>query len=94
MTMLKNRRFGRIDTNSLQPLESPIRVNTTVAFKRLQRELMKLMTSERCNGISAFPDADDIMSWTATIDGLLILVSWGSSLSEAHEPLKTVIIKF
>jgi ubiquitin-conjugating enzyme E2 C len=38
------------------------------ACKRLQKELMALMMSKD-EGISAFPDADNILSWTATIDG-------------------------
>ena len=38
------------------------------ACKRLQKELMALMMSKD-EGISAFPDADNILTWTATIDG-------------------------
>jgi hypothetical protein len=37
--------------------------------KRLQRELMTLMTSGSCDGVSAFPDPDNILKWSATIDG-------------------------
>ncbi|KAI8817394.1 ubiquitin-conjugating enzyme [Fimicolochytrium jonesii] len=36
--------------------------------KRLQNELMTLMMSG-LHGISAFPDGDDLMNWTATITG-------------------------
>ncbi|KAI8592528.1 ubiquitin-conjugating enzyme E2 [Geranomyces variabilis] len=39
----------------------------TVA-KRLQNELMTLMMAPT-PGISAFPDGDDLMNWTATITG-------------------------
>jgi ubiquitin-conjugating enzyme E2 C len=40
------------------------------ACKRLQKELMGLMMSKD-EGISAFPDADNILSWTAMIQGIL-----------------------
>ena len=43
------------------------------ACKRLQKELMSLMMSKD-EGISAFPDADNMMSWTATIDGKLVVI--------------------
>lgn len=36
--------------------------------KRLQTELMSLMTSSDA-GISAFPDGDNIFSWVGTIEG-------------------------
>eukprot|EP00762_Andalucia_godoyi_P006665 ANDGO_06156.mRNA.1 putative ubiquitin-conjugating enzyme E2 C len=36
--------------------------------KRLQSELMSLMTS-KTPGISAFPDGDNLFSWTGTIEG-------------------------
>jgi hypothetical protein len=40
------------------------------ACKRLQKELMTLMMSAGSDdGISAFPDADNILTWTATIAG-------------------------
>jgi hypothetical protein len=42
--------------------------DTGNASKRLQKELMGLMMSKD-DGISAFPDADNILSWTGTIDG-------------------------
>ena len=48
-----------------QPISS---VDAGNACKRLQKELMGLMMSKD-EGISAFPDADNILSWTATIDG-------------------------
>ncbi len=48
-----------------QPISSADAGN---ACKRLQKELMGLMMSKD-EGISAFPDADNILSWTATIDG-------------------------
>ncbi len=50
---------------SAQPISS---VDAGNACKRLQKELMGLMMSKD-EGISAFPDADNILSWTATIDG-------------------------
>ncbi len=52
-------------TVSAQPISS---VDAGNACKRLQKELMGLMMSKD-EGISAFPDADNILSWTATIDG-------------------------
>lgn len=39
------------------------------ASKRLQKELMTLMMSSGNDGISAFPDADNILNWTANIEG-------------------------
>ncbi|TPX57835.1 hypothetical protein PhCBS80983_g03541 [Powellomyces hirtus] len=41
---------------------------TASVAKRLQNELMTLMMSGT-PGISAFPDGDDLMNWTATISG-------------------------
>ncbi|EKX37843.1 hypothetical protein GUITHDRAFT_158551 [Guillardia theta CCMP2712] len=38
------------------------------ACKRLQKELMTLMMSQD-EGISAFPDVDNILNWKATIQG-------------------------
>eukprot|EP00286_Rhodomonas_abbreviata_P011298 CAMPEP_0181332638 /NCGR_PEP_ID=MMETSP1101-20121128/25217_1 /TAXON_ID=46948 /ORGANISM="Rhodomonas abbreviata, Strain Caron Lab Isolate" /LENGTH=55 /DNA_ID=CAMNT_0023442329 /DNA_START=166 /DNA_END=330 /DNA_ORIENTATION=+ len=38
------------------------------ACKRLQKELMGLMMSKD-EGISAFPDSDNMLMWTATING-------------------------
>ncbi|RAL59907.1 hypothetical protein DID88_000534 [Monilinia fructigena] len=50
----------------LAPRKGPDAQSTT---KRLQTELMQLMTSA-APGISAFPSADgNLLSWTATIDG-------------------------
>ncbi|EHL02176.1 putative Ubiquitin-conjugating enzyme E2-20 kDa [Glarea lozoyensis 74030] len=48
------------------PRKGPDAQSTT---KRLQTELMQLMTSS-APGISAFPSADgNLLSWTATIEG-------------------------
>ncbi|TVY12613.1 Ubiquitin-conjugating enzyme E2-20 kDa [Lachnellula arida] len=50
----------------LAPRKGPDAHSTT---KRLQTELMQLMTSS-APGISAFPSADgNLLSWTATIEG-------------------------
>lgn len=38
------------------------------ACKRLQKELMGLMMSSD-EGISAFPDSDNMLNWTATLTG-------------------------
>lgn len=43
-------------------------LDSNLFSSRLQTELMQLMTSS-APGISAFPSEDNILSWTATIDG-------------------------
>lgn len=48
--------------------EAATRRSASSAAKRLQQELMTLMTS--CDrGISAFPDGENLFSWIATIEG-------------------------
>ncbi|KAK3603910.1 hypothetical protein CHS0354_042921 [Potamilus streckersoni] len=42
--------------------------NNHSVSKRLQQELMTLLTSGD-SGISAFPDGDNLFSWVATVDG-------------------------
>lgn len=37
--------------------------------KRLQNELMSLMTAQDTAGVSAFPDGDSLFSWVGTIAG-------------------------
>jgi ubiquitin-protein ligase len=62
-------------------MASSTSADTGNACKRLQKELMGLMMSKD-EGISAFPDADNILSWTATIDGKIYPYSF--DLSHAH----------
>jgi ubiquitin-conjugating enzyme E2 C len=42
--------------------------NDSKAAKRLQKELMELMMSD-IQGISAFPDNDNLFQWIATVQG-------------------------
>ncbi|KAK6174447.1 hypothetical protein SNE40_017723 [Patella caerulea] len=46
----------------------PVQQDSHSVSKRLQQELMKLMTSGD-PGISAFPDGDNLFNWIATIEG-------------------------
>ncbi len=61
-----------------QPISSADAGN---ACKRLQKELMGLMMSKD-EGISAFPDADNILSWTATIDGTCQIASFAYTTAQ------------
>lgn len=58
-------------TRPLQPSNSKVTTNskTSSISKRLQSELMSLMTS-KTPGISAFPEGDNMLSWMATIQGI------------------------
>ncbi|OCK77537.1 hypothetical protein K432DRAFT_384622 [Lepidopterella palustris CBS 459.81] len=59
-----------ISSNSEAKISTPSRSSTSSAnvTKRLQTELMSLMMSSP-PGISAFPNDENLLQWTATIDG-------------------------
>ncbi|KAL6769406.1 hypothetical protein ACKKBG_A30880 [Auxenochlorella protothecoides x Auxenochlorella symbiontica] len=54
-----------IKTGSTEPLQ---RLDTAAVAKRLQQELMSLMSSGE-KGISAFPQGDSLFTWVGTIEG-------------------------
>jgi ubiquitin-conjugating enzyme E2 C len=57
-------------TRPLQPSNTKSTVSKQSSLtKRLQSELMGLMTS-KTPGVSAFPDGDSMLSWIATIQGI------------------------
>jgi hypothetical protein len=51
-----------------QSVPAPSVGDSANACKRLQKELMGLMMSND-EGISAFPDSDNMLNWTATLTG-------------------------
>ena len=54
------------------PSSSLINTNLRIMSKRLRKELSSLMKSGSYDGVSAFPDCDNILRWTATIDGTIL----------------------
>lgn len=56
---------GSIEKDSLEPSSA---TSSSQVSKRLQQELMSLMTSND-KGISAFPNGDKLLSWVATVTG-------------------------
>ncbi|EAS36313.3 ubiquitin conjugating enzyme [Coccidioides immitis RS] len=86
------------ETSKLNP--AAIKAEAQTVTKRLQSELMQLMTSPS-PGISAFPDADgNLLSWTATINGpedtpyenLVFKLSFGFPTNYPYAP-PTVLFK-
>jgi len=72
--------------------------DTGNACKRLQKELMALMMNSD-DGISAFPDSDNMLNWTATITGTQSTPYEGLSYSltlafPANYPCSPPTIKF
>ncbi|KAK1265403.1 Ubiquitin-conjugating enzyme E2 20 [Acorus gramineus] len=55
-------------TPSKQPKPSPNPVDTKSVSQRLHKELTSLMMSDNI-GVSAFPEGENIFSWTGTIEG-------------------------
>ena len=60
--------------------------------KRLQQELMTLMTSGQ-KGISAFPEGDKLFAWVATVEGPQESVYAGEEEGEAKDCSQRAKIK-
>ncbi|CAI9106237.1 OLC1v1005350C1 [Oldenlandia corymbosa var. corymbosa] len=88
----------RVPVSSKQPLQTAKSVDTQSVLKRLQSELMALMMSGE-EGISAFPEEDNIFCWKGTITGSKDTVFEGTEYKlsltfPADYPFKPPKVKF
>eukprot|EP00237_Pycnococcus_provasolii_P004230 CAMPEP_0119188796 /NCGR_PEP_ID=MMETSP1316-20130426/304_1 /TAXON_ID=41880 /ORGANISM="Pycnococcus provasolii, Strain RCC2336" /LENGTH=193 /DNA_ID=CAMNT_0007183311 /DNA_START=28 /DNA_END=609 /DNA_ORIENTATION=+ len=60
---------GAEDRSKAHASSQPTTQSSAQVTKRLQSELMALMTSAQNDGVSAFPDGDNIFIWIGTIVG-------------------------
>ncbi|KAH7424274.1 hypothetical protein KP509_11G000500 [Ceratopteris richardii] len=87
-----------VDASSKQPMPMSNPVENHSVARRLQTELMALMTSGD-PGVSAFPEGDNIFSWVGTIKGSAGTVFEGLSYKlsmrfPTEYPFKPPTVKF